>query len=506
VIEGDGEDVSEPIDNPTLRIGDIEHPRVALAGAGLAALVAFVAFVAHVLPGVGFWDTGIFQAAAPTLGLTHPTGYPTFLLAGWAFTNLAPIGDPAFRMDLLSTIYGALAVGALAMLIRWLGVSSIVAAAGALTFAFLQQFWRTAVRADPHVLHVLFVIALLLLVLEWRRRNHDPRWLTATGLVFGLSLGNHLLTLLVGPALAVLVLWSKPRIVLDWRRMAVPLAALLAGAAIYLYVPLRAAANPPIHHDFAPTTWSLFWRYVLGSDFQGSMGFLTVDGPRRAIGQLPVFIASLQTGGTAPIAIGILVLAAIGLVGLARTDPAVAVLLLLAGGLTLYASLTYANGDLERYYFVPVALLVACAALGTQLLLWATVPALPSFAEAAPLVLLVPVVLAATNAPRVDNRPATCFADAALDDVAPNAVVMSWWTYTTPLWYERFVIGKRPDVEVYNGIDLVPGELDRRFGQGRPIYLIQSDSTIEQIEQHYTLQRIDACGVTMLEVTGRRTG
>ena len=28
----------------------------------------------------------------------------------------------------------------------------------------------------------------------------------------------------------------------------------------------------------------------------------------------------------------------------------------------------------------------------------------------------------------------------------PNAVVISWWSYSTPLWYHRWVLGERPDV------------------------------------------------------------
>ena len=36
------------------------------------------------MPGVGFWDTGEFQTVLPILGTAHPTGYPTYVLLGWA--------------------------------------------------------------------------------------------------------------------------------------------------------------------------------------------------------------------------------------------------------------------------------------------------------------------------------------------------------------------------------------------------------------------------------------
>jgi hypothetical protein len=463
----------------------------------------FGAFALHLLPGVGYWDTGIFQAAAPTLGLTHPTGYPTYLLLGWAFANVVPLGDPAFRMNLLSAVLGGLAVGALYALARALGARRSLGAAAALAFGLIQPFWRTAVRADPHVLHLAFALVLLLLALEWRRRERPLRWLVATAFVFGLALGNHLLTALIGPALAAFVLMTDGRLLRRGRDVAAVGAAALAGSAVYLYVPVRAAANPPIHHDFAPTTLPLFWRYVTGGDFQGSMGFLSLDGPGHALAQLPAFAGSLVAGAGLPIAVCLVVLATIGFVVLARTDAAVAVLLALAGGLTLYAALTYVNGDIERYYFLPLAVVAVLAAIGAETLVSAVAGRVTPVAGAAPLALVVPVALAATNAPRVGTPSAACFVDAALAEVERNAVVMSWWSYSTPLWYEQAVAGRRPDVEVFNGIDLVPAELDRRYGQGRPIYLIQMPSALGAIEARYTLRPIDACGVTLEEVVGR---
>ena len=65
--------------------------------------LAVVAAISAMLPGLGFWDTGEFQAVAPLLGTAHPTGYPTYVILGW-LTNivLGPFGEPAFRMNLFA--------------------------------------------------------------------------------------------------------------------------------------------------------------------------------------------------------------------------------------------------------------------------------------------------------------------------------------------------------------------------------------------------------------------
>ena len=80
----------------------------AAARVGAPVLVGVVAFaLAHLtlLPGLALWDTGEFQAVAPVLGTAHPTGYPSYILLGWvASLLLAPFGEPALRMNLLSAI------------------------------------------------------------------------------------------------------------------------------------------------------------------------------------------------------------------------------------------------------------------------------------------------------------------------------------------------------------------------------------------------------------------
>ena len=30
----------------------------------------------------------------------------------------------------------------------------------------------------------------------------------------------------------------------------------------------------------------------------------------------------------------------------------------------------------------------------------------------------------------------------------PNAVIVSWWSYSTPLWHHRWVLGERPDLTI----------------------------------------------------------
>src|SRR6185295_11465554 len=76
---------------------------VGLAGPVVVAVVAFALAWPTLMPGVGFWDTGEFQAVPPLLGTLHPTGFPAYTILGWVGSALLQqVGSPAYRMNLLS--------------------------------------------------------------------------------------------------------------------------------------------------------------------------------------------------------------------------------------------------------------------------------------------------------------------------------------------------------------------------------------------------------------------
>ncbi len=134
------------------------------------------------MPGLGFWDTGEFQALGPVLGIAHPTGYPSYVLLLWlASVLLQPFGDPALRANLLSAVLvsGASALVAVAV-IQVTRRSAIGVVAGAL-LAVAPIAWQNAVRADPHGLHLFLAALLLVLLLGWGIRERAADRAPAAG-------------------------------------------------------------------------------------------------------------------------------------------------------------------------------------------------------------------------------------------------------------------------------------------------------------------------------------
>jgi hypothetical protein len=91
-------------------------------------------------------------------------------------------------------------------------------------------------------------------------------------------------------------------------------------------------------------------------------------------------------------------------------------------------------------------------------------------------------------------------------------VVFCWWGPSNALWYEHYVEGLRPDVEVYDDSTT----LDRGWGgvtpaighfyPQRPVYSLPAGDQIEVIGKKYKLRLVSDFGVfgqAMYEVVGR---
>ena len=106
--------------------------RTALCGITVG-LVSLGLYLATLAPGLTWahdsGDGGELAAAARTLGIAHPPGYPTYLLLAHVFTRL-PVGEIATRTNLFSALCAATTSALLACVLMLPG-SPLTLAAGA---------------------------------------------------------------------------------------------------------------------------------------------------------------------------------------------------------------------------------------------------------------------------------------------------------------------------------------------------------------------------------------
>jgi len=226
-------------------------------------------------------DAVMLQMQVSVLGITHPTGYPTYLMVTHLFTYL-PFGDQAYRVNLASAVYAALAVVAVYAAGLLLSRRVVAAAAGALAFGLGTALWSQAVIAEVYTLNALLVSITIVALLLWRESRKD-RYLLLSAFLLGLCLTNHLTSGLLLPASLLLVALVDWRKLIEVRLVLGGAAAFLLGLAPYLYLPLRAAMDPPMDAN-NPTSFGRFWYVVSGGNLTGSFfSFGPAELPGRMI-------------------------------------------------------------------------------------------------------------------------------------------------------------------------------------------------------------------------------
>jgi len=210
------------------------------------------------------------------LGIAHPTGYPLYLLLGWAWSHALPIGDVAYRMNLFSGVWAALAVGlSYPLALRFVrrgapGLDPMAARLGAATatatFAVGQTFWSQAIIAEVYSFNAFFVVLVLLLLFRLadypaseelaagglpiparfarfsRPIGAFARRSLALAVVYGLSLTHHYTMLLLLPGILVF-LWLTFLRGTDGHRLTGPLSA---GHRRYVGTRLAAPETRPV--------------------------------------------------------------------------------------------------------------------------------------------------------------------------------------------------------------------------------------------------------------------
>jgi hypothetical protein len=480
----------------------------------IVGAVAFVAARLAMLPGLGFWDTAELQTVAPLLGTAHPTGYPTYVILGWlANVALAPFGEPALRMNLFAGLCVAIAAAVTVDLVRVLTRSAVLGVAAGLGLAFTTVVWRIGLQAEAHALHLALTMILFRLLVAWEGERRD-RTLIAAAIVFGLAVGNHSLSLLLIPPIGLYVLAVEPDILRRRRLIAgAALALLVTVVLVFLELPLRGggpfAAPEPLVYGH-PDTWDGFWYVALAEQFRGSL----VD----PFGDLAGKIAALA--GRTVAAFGpIAPLIPIGFATTIVLRPRYALLSGSAAFITAFFAASYVNADIDRYYIVPaflawtwLAILAAGVAAMVGRNLGVERGPEPIMAAALALVLLVPTAADIPVRFRAIDRShdvgAPAWVDRALGLMATNAVIVSWWSYSTPLWYAQFVKDQRRDIDIIDDRT----RLDRNLGDvtdvidanlpTRPVYVIRVDQTeIDMLEGRYSLVYLDgssAYGLTQV--------
>jgi hypothetical protein len=442
------------------RIGSPRRWSVALLGAAVAVLVGIL-YVGTLAPTVlpygppDTLDSPMLQTEVSVLGVGHPTGYPTYMMLTHLFTYL-PFGDPAYRANLASAVYGVAAVLVVYLAGLRLTRRAVAAAVGALAFGLSGTFWSQAVIAEVYTLEALLVALVIFVLLLWRDRR-DGRYLLLSAFLVGLSLTHHLTSVLQVPAALAFIFLTDRRVFSRTGLVVKCLGSFLLGLLPLLYLPVRALMHAPLNEADPSTLWR-FLLLVTGGSFLAES---SEKGRQCSPSSLALADASTKLGlfgdhllGQFPLIL--MVVGVLAAVYLLFTDRAAAILLgVLFFGCLGQAAFYLRLGIEDFYVFLIPAFLVfgLCISAGLGVLLrWMERPVIGPTAGAALVVALsvlmffVPLLgvrEAYVEHDRSEDYAARRTIEAVASKVEKGATVLH---HRSPLWYMVLVEGRRHDL------------------------------------------------------------
>ena len=419
--------------------------------AGVLGVVVFVLYLLTLAPTVLYYsprnfDSAHLQVVAYVLGIPSYTGYPTYVMLAHLFTYL-PVGDPAYRVNLASAVFAAMAVTVLYAICRRLGAGRVGAATGSLAFGFSVTFWSQAVIAEVYTLHILLMTLFLLTLLFWRRSSRDGCLLLAA-FVGGLAMTNHLTSVFLLPAALVFVALVDKSVLLRSGLLLKGIGLFLLGLTPYLYLPLRASMDPPLvgaGPAGEPSTIVGFLNLTSGGEHKSRIfAFGLTELPGRFVVYADHLFENLNPA--------LLALAVVGVAVLFVKDQAALALLGMVFILNLVYALEYDIEDLE-IYFVPVYLMLSIPlALGADFVVNQAQSRHLGRFSAAPvagfLILvaaLISVPTSYTQADRSDDFKGRKIVETVANDTKPGATILY---HGRSLHYMQLVEGRREDLRL----------------------------------------------------------
>ena len=196
---------------------------------------------------VNFWDCGEFIATANVLGITHPPGYPLFVLLGRVFILLLGwINGPAFAVNLISVVSSILCCLLIYEITLKISERKSLGFFAASISLFSDTFWFNAIEAGNYNISMFIIMLEIWAALKWKE-TLERKYLFLILYVAFLGLGIHTFTLLPLPAIVIFILINNRKFPIKF--FAVAAFLIVLGLSAQLYLPVRASVEPILNQN-----------------------------------------------------------------------------------------------------------------------------------------------------------------------------------------------------------------------------------------------------------------
>ena len=219
----------------------------------ITGLIAFTLISILGAPGLYWGESAILTARAGQLGGSHPPGYPGFLQLVHSIQTWLPLGDLAFRANMISWISLGIFTGLLCKVFLAWNLPVGLSLFSALGFSALSSIVDATASVEVYGLHLLLILLIILFNNSHKVIN---RSFYLTVFITSLAMTHHLTFILLLPGLTIWIYIDRRKQLKSSHLVPAIIFALL-GFALYIYLPVRHSIKPDSVWG-TPSSWKGF--------------------------------------------------------------------------------------------------------------------------------------------------------------------------------------------------------------------------------------------------------
>ena len=421
----------------------------------ISTVTVFIVYNFTLAPSVIQIDSGELASVQKLLGIAHPTGYPLFTMLGYFFLQLPIFSSDIFQANFLAAIYCSISVGLFSKFLFEIFLISkvnslpettikLIIISSSIVLGLSTTFWFQSTSVEVYSLHLVLIISTLFLFVK-AFRNDDAKFWYLFAYFFGISLSNHMTSILIIPA-AVYLYFKKNSFNKNSFLFGARLALITSISAmiVYLYLPIRAMQELILNWG-NPIDFERFWRHFTGAQYQVWI-FSSLEASKK---QLSYFIQNLTNEFFYIIYLPII----FGIVSLFKISKTVLFFTLLLTFSTILYSINYDIVDIDSYFLLTYISFIVFFFFGIiRILEFSKNPTINVILMTI-ILIIFPALQLTMNHDKVDQSDNFIFEDytkASLNSLPANSILFSYqWDYLiSPSYYFQFVENYRRDVTI----------------------------------------------------------
>jgi tetratricopeptide (TPR) repeat protein len=199
----------------------------------IALGVVWVVYLLTLAPEVTLEDSGELCTGAFYAGIPHPPGYPFWTLYSWLWSNLLPIGNVAWRVEVGESFGAALACGLVGLMVsrgssmliegiedlkglpaKWeKGICIVCGAVSGIMLGLGRTMWSESVAINRISLFgIPWVMLVLLCLMRWIYSPKQLRYLFTAMFLFGICGTIHQTLLCAALGIEAAIAVTRPRL------------------------------------------------------------------------------------------------------------------------------------------------------------------------------------------------------------------------------------------------------------------------------------------------------